>query len=159
MKKFFTKLLLVAMFSTTPFVFTSCGDILGMLDDIMQGIEEEEDGNDDNYYENGGEENAPEENVPVAVENELISFSPSGVSGVNLLEWCVKLTHEYKYTINGLEDCEWARVEWRQGYEGNDWTPLLTVDENVSDNYRQVEFDIFLGENHICRHTIQQMPY
>lgn len=56
MKKFFTRLLLVAMFSTTPFVFTSCGDLFGMLDEIMQELEEETGDGDDEEYDESNED-------------------------------------------------------------------------------------------------------
>lgn len=152
MKKFFANLLLVAMFASTPFVFTSCGDLFGMLEDIMQEMEDTENNDDeDNNYEGGDDYNE-------GYERETIEIEPYGVQRRNLLELCVNLTHEYKYTINGLDDCDWARIEWAQEYEGNVWTPLLTVDENTTGEPRKESFAIFLGENYICTHMIYQYP-
>lgn len=156
MKKIFTKLLFLVMLISTPLLFTSCGNLLsGIVDEIIDEMDKIED-------EMGGEYDEDDTvDVPSydKVESEIIEFDAYGVSGFNLLAGCINLTHEYKYSIEGLGGCEWARVEWVRDYDGNKWTPLLTVDENNTGEPRVVDITIALGENNICHHILYQYPY
>ena len=167
MKRVFRALTFVAIMTVTPVTFTSCGDLVGMLEDLLEEIEKEEGddgdyGYNDDYNNNTGDKNDNGNEVPPLInesekgEAEVIEIPQSGIENVNFLERCVNLTHEYKYTIIGLEDCYWVRVVWVENYNENRWTPLLTVDENTTGEGRSVNISIMLGENCVCNHLIYQ---
>lgn len=159
MKRVFRMLAFVSIMAVTPMAFTSCGNLIGMFEDLLENLEEE-DGDEEDYGYNDGyyddEDNSSD--MPVEKENEMIEIDSYGFTDRNFLELCVNLTHEYKYDIIGLEDCDWVRIKWVSDYEMQKWTPLLTVDENMTGESRLVDISIYLGDNHICHHTIYQHP-
>lgn len=87
----------------------------------------------------------------------LIAVGAEGMTDENMLQYCVNMTHQFRYEITGLEDCTWARVRHVQNQDGNDWTPLLTVDPNETGKTRTVKIEISLAEpSWHCEHEISQ---
>ena len=161
MKRIFRTLTFVAIMATTPFVLTSCGDIFGMLGDFMENMEEENDNteNDDDGNYEGDNNNPGGESVE---HYSYIEISPDRVERMNFHDLCTefsKYPREFKYNISTSEDCDWAWIDWENRYDDYEWTPLLTVEENNTGEYRQVTFAVYLGDNFICEHTIAQYPY
>ena len=173
MKRIFRTLIFVVLMTTTPLTFTSCGDFIGMIGNLIDQIKDETDDNDedDNFFETDDKvssENHPtdmpgtEEKEP---DNEMgwrcpehIVVKTEGCSERYLLELCVNITSLYKYDIIGLEECDWARIEWVQDLYEDAWIPLLTVDENMTGEGREVGFEILYDNNLICSHIIIQKP-
>lgn len=113
----------------------------------------------DSYKEEITDENdseSSEEDDEVKVNDYLIEIGAEGVSDVNMLEFCINMTHLYKYTVTGLEDCTWARVRHVQNWNGNDWTPLLTVDPNDTGMERVVKITVSLDRDILSKHEIRQ---
>ena len=112
---------------------------------------------DGNEVVDGGNEDAPGDDD--SFSDYLISVGPDGLTDENMLQYCVSMTHQYKYDIAGLEDCTWARVRYVQNLDGNDWTPLLTVDPNETGKTRSVKIEISLdAHSWHCEHELRQAP-
>lgn len=76
----------------------SCDYIKDVIDSYEEEITDENDGE------------SSEEDDEIKVNDYLIEIGAEGVSDVNMLDFCINMTHLYKYTVTGLEDCTWARV-------------------------------------------------
>lgn len=129
----------------------SMKDLIGGSEDMEEITEEKGDGSSDE-----GGDGSEEENDEVKVNDYLIEIGAEGVSDVNMLEFCINMTHLYKYTVTGLEDCTWARVRHVQNWNGNDWTPLLTVDPNDTGMERVVKITVSLDRDILSKHEIRQ---
>ena len=126
--------------------------------DLIGGSEDVENITGENGDEVSGEDGdgSAEENDKIEVNDFLIEIDAEGVADVNMLAYCVNMTHIYKYDISGLEDCTWARVRYVQNLNGNDWTPLLTVDPNDTGEERVAKITISHENNLLCEHEIRQ---
>ena len=122
----------------------SCDYIKDVIDSYEEEITDENDGE------------SSEEDDEVKVNDYLIEIGAEGVSDVNMLDFCINMTHTYKYTVTGLEDCTWARVRHVQNWNGNDWTPLLTVDPNDTGMERGVKITVSLDRDILSKHEIRQ---
>jgi len=130
----------------------SMKDLIGGGSEDMEGITEEKgDGSSDE-----GEDGSEEENDGVEENDYLIEIGAEGVADVNFLAYCINMTHVYEYDIAGLEDCTWARVRYVRNLNGNDWTPLLTVDPNDTGEERVVRISVSLDGELLCEHEIRQ---
>lgn len=109
------------------------------------------------YIDDSTTSDTGKEDVSDEVNDYLIMIPTEGVSEVNMLSYCVMMTHQYKYDIAGLEECSWARVRHVQNLDGNDWTPLLTVDPNDTGEVRSIRISISCAEvSFSCEHEITQ---
>ena len=128
----------------------SCEDIGDKLDGGL--------GRDDNEEVEGDNDDTAEgDNDDPGLSDYLILIDAEGVTDENMLQYCVNMTHQYRYEIAGIEDCSWVRVRYVQNMDGNDWTPLLTVDPNETGQPRAVKIRISLDmPSWNCEHEIRQ---
>ena len=112
---------------------------------------------DDFQKEDADKEGIADDGTGEGANDYLIMVPMEGVLEANMLIYCVNMTHQYKYDVAGLEDCSWARVRHVQNQDGNDWTPLLTVDPNDTGEVRSVRISISCPEiSFSCDHEITQ---
>ena len=161
MKRIFRTLIFVAIMTTTPFVFTSCDGLLDMLNELLEEMENNGDGDDEYNDDNSTGETG---DIPTYEEMPQIHNSYVEVecyeTRLNIRELCAVLAeypNDFKFDIN-CSECDWVQVEWEQWVDEYEWTPYLIVYTNETEEAREMSFSINIGENIICNHSVFQYP-
>ncbi|MBO7230578.1 MAG: hypothetical protein J6V20_04110 [Bacteroidaceae bacterium] len=162
MKRIFRTLIFVAMMTTTPFVFTSCDGLLDMLNELLEEMENNGDGDDEYNDDNstGETDDIPTYEEKPQIHNFYVEVEPCN-SKLSIRELCPELANypsDVKFDINCYE-CDWVQVEWEQWVDEYKWTPFLVISSNDTEDVREMSFSIDLGENNICNHSVLQHPY
>ena len=161
MKRIFRTLIFVAIMTTTPFVFTSCDGLLDMLNELLEEMENNGDG-DDEYNEDNGTD-SPEDYPTYEEKPQIHNFYVEVEcyeTRLNIREQCAVLAeypNDFKFDIDCYE-CDWVQVEWEQWVDEYEWTPYLIVYTNETEEAREMSFSINIGENIICNHSVFQYP-
>lgn len=161
MKRIFRTLIFVAIMTTTPFVFTSCDGLLDMLNELLEEMENNGDGDDEYNDDNSTGETG---DIPTYEEMPQIHNSYVEVecyeTRLNIRELCAVLAeypNDFKFDID-CSECDWVQVEWEQWVDEYEWTPYLIVYTNETEEAREMSFSINIGENIICNHSVFQYP-